>query len=237
MSDDEKNQAVAFLREHNLYNASRIQDTLGLNPDVDEHDYQKFELKDVLHFLNGKDKLNRGELANVIRRATQFVEAMNPRSKEDLFAVASISKAISDISDSEDQEGFLKDELSNLKIAANNLANKQILDTRKLSALEKFVIAVASFIGKSVEHWYPIDPEVVYDALKNIKDLTVEVPKNRSDAFWNWISQSDNIKKVFLPQDYKQEEFDKIPDGVLVIERVDKNRTAENKSNISNEDL
>lgn len=212
MSDDEKNQAVAFLRKHDLYNASRIQGTLGINPDANEHDYQKFELKDVLHFLSGDVKLNQDELTAVLRRATQFVEAMNPASREDLKAAVDISKAISQI-DAKGNETSKQDPLKGLKNKLSKLANRQISESRNLNLFERFIGSLAEFLGKSVEHFLPIDQNFIYGNLSNISGLVIEAPLVPSESFWSWVSNNkENIDSIVFKKDFDIEDLKKVPD-------------------------
>lgn len=204
--DSKKTELVKTLNDHSLYNAQRIHESLGVMPDIDANDYKKLELRDVQYFLSGKAKVNQGELRNILQKATYFVKNLNPASREDLKSAVALSHAINNI-DLKDKDGMVHEPHTKLKTKLKNYAHKQIKSARNLSLFEKFVSAVATFFGKSVDHWLAVDPEFLHNHLKDIKGLVIEIPKNPSTEFKSWlIENKDNIDQIV----YSNEQIDEM---------------------------
>ena len=186
-SKDDAEVTVAFLRKYELYNPVRINKAFGLKPEIEEHDYSRFEVDDVIQFLNGDVELDDDEIDLTLERAIDFVENMDPTNRQDVKKVVEISKALSDI----DPENNTT--LATLKKEIDSFVQTSVGSQRNLSVFERFISVVASFLGKSVEHWLPVDEAFLNENLKDMGKIAIIAPDNASDEFKNWANSSSVV--------------------------------------------
>lgn len=205
---------VDFLKENNLYSATRVQKSFGLKPDTAEN-LSRMSSDDILYFLSGEVDIDDYEMLDILKEAERIVSLLDPNKREDFKLAVKLNQALNKLNPKEES---VKTRVKELKTTTGeNIRGASLGANEKLSLFERIVSSLASFIGKSVDNWLSIDEEFVTNSLQEATDLRIEVPENSGEKFWTFLEKNkDSIQTIILTQEEYNKNETKVPFGVNI---------------------
>lgn len=205
---------IDFLKENDLHNTTRVQKAFGVKPSTSA-EFDSLNREDILYFLSGEVDIEEYEIIDYLKAASQLVERLDPKNREDFKMAVRINQAINQIKVPD--QSFEKTKINELKLAASEKLKEGSLSAEKFSIFNKIASFVASLLGKSIDSWLSLDAEFVNSALSDATDLTIEVPENPSEKFWAFLeTHNQSIKSITLTQEQYETNKERIPFGVGV---------------------
>ena len=220
ITSDEFNNLIEYLYPNQLSSqvdkekATKSMQTLGILPE-EEIGVDSLTTSEIILMLKSSDSLKPKLHVALLNKAIQIINGLNPNDRKDFITVVEFSKVISidslagkNADDVTDVDRSLFDLNTQIK---HKIIPNQSNDAQELNLFKMLVVTIFNFLNISIPHWIEVDRKFLYDVLKEVPGLYLNIPENPPDAYWEWISQLKNLEGIKLPKSTTLDQFKKLP--------------------------